>query len=138
MFVFGKMSQTAIVVVSRLAEEATGGSLLLSSEVIADDRNLSQPLVGKILTILARHGIVHGVRGPQGGYRLARKAKEVSLYDVVRLFERENDGSPCPFGPGWCGHHKPCPLHKEYEKLSQYNINFLKKHHFGDFSKTDI
>ncbi len=136
MFVFGKMSQTAIAVTSRLAEVYHEKGTLLSSQSIAKARNLSQPLVGKILTILAQHGIVHGTRGPTGGYRLAKAPEKLSLYEVVILFERNTEDSPCPLGPGWCGHHKPCPLHHEYEKLAKHNIDFLKKHHFGGFQQT--
>ncbi len=34
---------------------------------------------------LVRHGVLKGVRGPRGGYRLARERRRVSVGQVVRL-----------------------------------------------------
>lgn len=40
-----------------------------------------------ILGALRRAGIVHGRRGPEGGYTLARPPKQISLADVIRALE---------------------------------------------------
>jgi DNA-binding IscR family transcriptional regulator len=69
---------------------------------------------------------VAGQPGPGGGYTLARPAAEISLYDIVRVFEQIEGPSPCPFGTGWCGHGDPCPLHHKIIEVRQQNEDFLR------------
>jgi Rrf2 family protein len=40
---------------------------------------------------LVRAGILKGVRGPRGGYRLARERRRISVGDVVRVAESIED-----------------------------------------------
>jgi Rrf2 family protein len=132
MFGYGKMSGCAVAAMSALAE-SHADELQLSSHQIAESRNLSQPLVAKVLTVLSQAGLVHGTRGPGGGYRLARPPGEITLFDVVDLFEGHRDPSACPFGPGWCGVGDPCPLHHLLAGMSESTANQLRKANFGSF-----
>ena len=43
--------------------------------------------LAKVLSELARAGIVESVRGVGGGYRFAANARRLTLLDVIRLFE---------------------------------------------------
>ena len=132
MFEYGKMSSCAVAAMSALAETHAGGGTL-SSLQIAESRNLSQPLVAKVMTILSQHGFIHGTRGPGGGYRLASEPQNITLFDVVSLFENKQASSVCPFGPGWCGHGEPCPLHDALVEVKETSSNQLKSMHFGEF-----
>ena len=116
---------------SRLAELYTDGQKA-SSRDIAKARNLAQPLVAKVLTTLARSGFITGSPGPGGGYQFAKDPKEVSLLDVVNLFERETD-TACPFGPGWCGDGEPCPLHQSLLAMKQIETDYLTNTTFDVF-----
>ncbi len=87
------------------------GRTLLSAAAIARDRGLKQPSVAKILSSLAQAGLVRSVRGPGGGYALARCPEQIVLYDIFRLFEREDRTEMCPFGGGICGVGDGCALH---------------------------
>ena len=109
--VYGKATETAIAAMSRLAEVWDGGVTRLSASELAEARKLQKPFVGKVLTTLSQAGLVNGARGPGGGYALARHPKDIRIYDVFVLFERENDSLRCPFGGGICGVGENCPLH---------------------------
>lgn len=122
MFRYGKMTQHAISAMSRLAEEYEQSEGWLSSMDVARDRNLPKAVAAKLLTILSQGGLVTGSRGPGGGYRLARPPAEISLLDIARLFERFDDETACPFGPGWCGKNTPCPLHEDLLRV-QGDVN---------------
>lgn len=98
---------------SRLAE-AYASSEQLSSRDVAESRGIAQTLVAKLLTTLSQAGLVSGSRGPGGGYSLALPPQEISLLDIVAVFERQDGALVCPFGPNWCGSHEPCPLHNDY------------------------
>lgn len=132
MFGYGKMSACAVAAMSALAEKHPGGGSL-SSKQIAESRNLSQPLVAKVLTVLSQAGFVRGTRGPGGGYRLARDPEQVTVFDVVELFEGHRETSACPFGPGWCGVGDPCPLHDILAGLADSAATTLRNVSFAAF-----
>jgi len=73
---------------------------------------------------MAGAGLTRGTTGPGGGYRLARPPEEISLSEIVGLFERPMS-VPCPFGEGWCGNGDPCPLHDSFLKLEENGRRFL-------------
>ena len=123
---FGKTAQTAISALSLLAETYDGGETKLSSGDIAGRRGLPQPVVAKVLTIVSSLGLVDGTRGPGGGYWLKRPPEKISLLEIVEEFERQDPGIMCPFGPGWCGHGKPCPMHNELLQMDEQWMNYLR------------
>ncbi len=132
MFGYGKTSGCAVAAMSALAE-CHADDTQLSSQQIAESRNLSQPLVAKVLTVLSQAGFVHGTRGPRGGYRLAREPESITLFEVVDQFEGHRDPSTCPFGPGYCGTGDPCPLHDLLINMNESAAGQLKRANFGAF-----
>lgn len=128
------MSGCAVAAVSALAEVHAVGANLNSADIAAS-RNLSQPLVAKVLTQLSRHGVVQGSRGPGGGYRLARHPAAITVLEIVELFEGHRDPSSCPFGPGWCGVGEPCPLHDTLIAMSEASAATLHQINFAAFAE---
>jgi Rrf2 family protein len=50
--------------------------------------------LAKVLSELARAGIVDSVRGVGGGYRFAANPRRLTLLDVIRLFEDPGAAAP--------------------------------------------
>lgn len=123
MFFYGKMAADAIAVASYVAQHP--GRLCGSSE-ISENRNISRALTAKLLVRLSTAGITEGRPGPGGGYKLARKAEDISLHQIVELFEQTDTISICPFGHGWCGTGEPCPLHDTLVGMVENNRKFLE------------
>src|SRR3954470_7600441 len=61
---------------------ADGGPL--KGERIAEAQGIPLKFLENILQELRHAGLVRSQRGPEGGYRLARPASEISLGDVIR------------------------------------------------------
>ncbi len=59
----------------------------LSREALADFLGVPPPYLAKQLQALSRAGVVRAQRGVAGGYRLARPAKDISLWDVTAALE---------------------------------------------------
>lgn len=133
MLSYSKLAQGGIAAVSYLASVADEDRLTGSAE-IAEERNLSRPLVAKILTILSTAGLVNGKPGPSGGYTLSRPPSEISLLDVVRVFEDPADRVMCPFGPGWCEVGPICPLHEFLFEAHGKMLGMLDEQNFGQFT----
>jgi Rrf2 family protein len=55
--------------------------------------------LAKVLSELARAGIVESLRGVGGGYRFIANPRRLTLLDVIRLFENL-DSAPQPSGNG--------------------------------------
>lgn len=127
----GKATEIAIAAMGYLAERFASGENV-SAVDIADARGLPRPYVSKVLTELARADLVTGVRGPGGGFRLAREPDGIYLYEAYELFERST-GDACPFGGGICGQGKKCPLHDMFAKVRAAEDEILRKTTFGVF-----
>ena len=56
----------------------------LTSEALAHSQGLPSKFLESILNDMRRAGILTSQRGPDGGYRLARPAGEISVADVIR------------------------------------------------------
>ncbi len=59
----------------------------ITAAEIAAKYDVSAHHLAKVLSELARSGIVESVRGVGGGYRFAGNARRITLMDVVQLFE---------------------------------------------------
>ena len=129
----GKATETAIAAMGYLAERYDEDERTSAAD-IAKARGLQGPFVSKILTELARAGLVVGVRGPGGGFRLARDPDEIHLQDVACLFERDT-GDACPFGGGICGEGEPCPLHDKFSAVRSATDRILHETTFGVFRR---
>ncbi|MGI9473632.1 MAG: RrF2 family transcriptional regulator [Rubripirellula sp.] len=133
---YGKATETAIAAMSRLAEAYDGGVTRLSATEIAQSRGLQRPFLGKILSSLSQAGLIEGTRGPGGGFTFTRPPKEVTLYEVYAVFEREETSKHCPFGGGICGTDDNCPLHDRMEAVDRAMDKVLHKTDFDVFHRS--
>jgi len=60
---------------------------LVPSHTIARATGMPEKFLLKTLAFLVRARLVLSLKGPHGGYRLARPAKDISLLDVVEAVE---------------------------------------------------
>jgi Rrf2 family transcriptional regulator, iron-sulfur cluster assembly transcription factor len=100
----------AVMAMTDLAGEASGGPVPLA--VIAERQQISRPYLEQLFARLRRRGLVSSVRGPGGGYRLARPASELSVADVViavdeplRAIRCAGNGRGCMKGGARCLTH---------------------------------
>ena len=59
----------------------------ISAAEIADKHGVSSHHLAKVLSELARAGVVESVRGVGGGYRFAGNSRRLALMDVIQLFQ---------------------------------------------------
>jgi Rrf2 family nitric oxide-sensitive transcriptional repressor len=74
--------------------------------------------VAKILSQLVRAGILESVRGPTGGFRLAKTPNAVPLADVVAAFGRPAERR-CLLGHGVCGTNPSCGAHRRWDPIAK-------------------
>lgn len=76
-----------------LAVHADDEAVALSQ--IAERQGISINYLEQLIARLRRSGIVHGIRGAQGGYLLARPAEEISVGDILRSLEGDLSPVDC-------------------------------------------
>src|SRR5437660_12698050 len=59
----------------------------VASHHIAKARGIPERFLLKVLKPLVSARVLHSIKGPNGGYRLARAASEVSMLDVVEAVD---------------------------------------------------
>ena len=54
---------------------------------IAYRQKIPEEYLGQIMVLLKRANLVHGTRGPGGGYHLARPPERISVMEILRVLE---------------------------------------------------
>lgn len=68
-----------------LAQHSDTGLVALKD--IAGRQEISQKYLEQIVTQMSKAGFLKGVRGPQGGYRLAREPKDYTAAEILEAIE---------------------------------------------------
>jgi Rrf2 family protein len=95
----------------------------LPANALAEFHTLAPAYMAKHMQALTRAGVVDSLRGPRGGYRLARRASEISLWDIVEAIEGEDHAFRCSeirqqgpcIEPG-AEFRRPCEIHAAFNK----------------------
>lgn len=105
---------------SQTAEHALRAVLFLASrppgETVPSDRiarSLGAPgnYLSKTLQGLARAGLVEGVRGPSGGFRLRVDPADLDLATLLDAVDEPTRISTCLMGDRPCDEREPCAAH---------------------------
>jgi Rrf2 family protein len=82
----------------------------ISARELAAHQELSPSFVGKIVSTLARAGILETHRGASGGVQLGRSADAISVLDVVEAVQGPIRLNRCVRNPPTCALVDLCPL----------------------------
>ncbi|MBM5813802.1 MAG: Rrf2 family transcriptional regulator [Cyanobacteria bacterium M_DeepCast_100m_m1_067] len=77
------LSRQASHAIKALLELAAHPLQWQSTHALAQTQQLPEPMLEQLLLRLRRHGLLVARRGRQGGYQLARPAREISLAAVL-------------------------------------------------------
>ncbi len=77
---------------------------------IARQMMVPEDFLAKILKTLVDQGLVRSMRGPHGGYSLARQAGDISVLDVIEAVEGPVAINVCLDGDDPCGKAPACTM----------------------------
>lgn len=97
---------------------------LVSLAEISEVQEISLSYLEQLFSRLRRYDIVEGVRGPGGGYRLAREADDISIADIINAVDEKLDATRCS-GHENCQGGRKCITHELWFDLSQRIYGFL-------------
>lgn len=110
-----KLTDYGTVVLAEVARAATG---VVSAADIAAVTGLGLPTVSKLLKMLARGGLVTSVRGPHGGYRLAREAARITAADVIDALEGPVSITECSAHGSHCDIEPVCRVGGAWQRIN--------------------
>lgn len=98
----------------RAPEKPAHGPTLLSAATIAARMRIPPRFVAHVLTDLVRTGLVVGIAGRTGGYRLALPAERIDLLHIVDAVERAGVLPRCVLRGIPCDHDTRCAVHDAF------------------------
>ncbi len=85
---------------------------------ISSSQKISVKYIEQILRILKQAGFVKSVRGPKGGHLLAKNPDEISLGQIVRLFEGQAGLVACTSSPENCKMAADCLVREAWQEAT--------------------
>ncbi len=115
----------AVMALVDLASYSKGRPLALAE--IAERQEISLSYLEQLFAKLRRGGLVNSVRGPGGGYLLARPANETRISDVILAVDEPIRATRCtPGSPLGCrSNNSRCLTHDLWEELGNQIHLFL-------------
>ncbi len=94
------------------------GNLPVQSSEITRRQGIPRRYLEQVLQQLVRAGVLQGVRGPRGGYRLARERRRITVGEIVRVVRSLETGEDPIEGDGGAelGHKVVRPLWLELQE----------------------
>lgn len=83
----------AVTAMMDLALHEARGPVTLAE--ISQGQGISLSYLEQLFAQLRRQRLVRGVRGPGGGYRLARSAAEITVADIIMAVDESVDATRC-------------------------------------------
>jgi Rrf2 family iron-sulfur cluster assembly transcriptional regulator len=115
----GRFAVTAMI---DLAMQHGSGPVTLAE--ISGRRKISLSYLEQLFGKLRRHHLVESVRGPGGGYHLARDMGEVSVTDIILAVDEPIDATQCG-GKENCDDDKKCLTHDLWAALNERIFDYL-------------
>ncbi|APX88739.1 Rrf2 family transcriptional regulator [Brevirhabdus pacifica] len=128
----------AMVALADLAARAEGE--LTSLVAISKRQDISLPYLEQLFVKLRRAGLVESVRGPGGGYRLARPAAEIRVADILGAVDETVSAMHTGAGAsgGLSGSREQSMANRLWESLSAHVYVFLHQTRLSDVVGNDL
>ncbi len=117
-----KLSKKSLLAIETVLDIATHARPdPVQARAITARQNVPQRYLEQVMQALVHANILRGVRGPRGGYRLARERRRIKLSEIVRAIETlEQDSDPTCYARSHLGQTIIDPLcHDMQQKIMQ-------------------
>lgn len=91
---------------------------------ISERQSISLSYLEQLFSRLRKQGLVSSVRGPGGGYRIAKAHHEISVSDIITAVDEQVDATQCG-GHENCHEDGPCMTHDLWASLNQKILEYL-------------
>ena len=117
----GRFAVTAMIDV---AMHGTKGPVTLAA--VSERQKISLSYLEQLFGKLRRHGLVRSVRGPGGGYHLARGAEVMSVADIITAVDEPIDATKCGGKESCQDDGQRCMTHDLWANLNAHVFAYLR------------
>ncbi len=103
-----------------------GGKGPVTLAAISERQKISLSYLEQLFAKLRKNNVVASVRGPGGGYCLARPANKISIVEIIVAVDEALDATHCGT-KGDCQDGKPCLTHELWFGLNETIHDYLRK-----------
>jgi Rrf2 family protein len=128
----GDYAVRAMVSVGRLY-----GTGLRQARQISTEMHIPYKTLTLILAGLVAEGLLIATHGPNGGYRLARDPRDISLLDIVEAAEGPATFDHCVLREGPCDWEETCPVHDTWARTEDALIRELAATSLAEITAID-
>ncbi len=116
----------AVMAMADLASQSDSGEGTMETLAgIARRQEISLAYLEQLFGKLRRAGLVVSLRGPGGGYRLAKAAGDTRIGDIVRVVDEPMKATRCRTTQGCLGKSGRCLTHDLWDELGHHIESFL-------------
>ena len=123
MLKLSKKADYGLIAVRHLADHPLSSAC--SAKEIARAYGIPTELLAKILQRLAKNGLLISQHGTNGGYALARPAREISAFEVIRAIEGPLFITSCITDKRECGQMTRCTVREPLKKVNETLVKAL-------------
>jgi Rrf2 family iron-sulfur cluster assembly transcriptional regulator len=109
----------------------------LSVRTIAADNAIPVAFLPQVMRDLVAAGLIEGVAGRAGGYRLARPAPRISVLEIVEAIEGDSRRTSCVLRGGPCGRDDHCDAHEVFFAAQSAMLDRLRSATLADLVRRD-
>jgi Rrf2 family transcriptional regulator, iron-sulfur cluster assembly transcription factor len=128
----GRFAVTAMMDVAM-----NGATHPVTLATVSERQKISLSYLEQLFGKLRRHGLVESVRGPGGGYNLARPADSMSVSDIITAVDEPIDTTQCG-GKENCRDDERCMTHELWSALNGHIFSFLKGVTLGELVRQHL
>jgi|SRR5579884_3877995 len=132
-----KLTKKADYGLIALKHLASSGEASASAKDIADAYGIPPALLSKILQKLAKGGFLRSEHGTNGGYKLARPARDITALEVIRSIDGPIVLTACFTEHGACSHTDKCNVREPLRKVHEGILRLLSGISIADMSQDD-
>jgi Rrf2 family protein len=98
----------------------------LQIKVIAERQNISNKYLEQLVGIIRSAGLVRSIRGPHGGYVLAKDPREIKLSEIFRTLEGPVLTVECVENEDVCPSHADCVTRRLWIQVNEAMLSVLE------------
>lgn len=91
---------------------------------ISERQSISLSYLEQLFSRLRKQGLVSSVRGPGGGYRIAKAHQDISVSDIINAVDEQVDATQCG-GHENCRDEGRCMTHDLWASLNDKILEYL-------------
>jgi len=124
-----KLNKSTRFALYAMVELSSDPERILTAGEIAEKYKISEHHVAKVLQQLARVRLVRSIRGINGGFRVARDPRKITMHDIVELLEphtQPQQGCLLLDHNETCEHSGACRIGEVFNEIQEQAIYTLK------------